>query len=112
MRASPARAPCLSSLAVTVDCGFAGPESAARRPEYTRESRGVQVFGSKQLPRQYKDDLKPAPDPAPVLILCRPKIEHALERSRFAPDPNSVLQYWRGLALMRLMTGESPLGQH
>jgi hypothetical protein len=44
-----------------------------------------------------------------IIVLCRPEIEQALERSQFAPDPTSMLQYWRGLGLTRLMTGERPL---
>jgi hypothetical protein len=39
-----------------------------------------------------------------VLILCRPEIEQALDRTRFCPNADGVLNEWLGLRLRALMT--------
>jgi hypothetical protein len=40
-----------------------------------------------------------------VLVLCRPDIEQAIARTQFEPDAKEMLQRWRGLPLLKLMTG-------
>lgn len=45
-----------------------------------------------------------------IILLCKAEIEEAVARSEFKPDADAVLRGWRGLGLMRLMTGEQPLG--
>lgn len=44
-----------------------------------------------------------------ILVLSRSELDHAIERSKFAPDPNGLLQHWRRLPLTRLMTEGLPV---
>lgn len=63
------------------------------------------------LPREELAGIRAKAEKHGVLILCRPEIAAAIAGTRFEPNPSSVLQYWRGLGLLRLMTGEQPLGE-
>lgn len=45
-----------------------------------------------------------------IIVLSRPEIDWAIERSRFAPNPAAMLASWRNLALTQFLTG-SQLGQ-
>jgi hypothetical protein len=40
-----------------------------------------------------------------IMVLCRPEIQQAVARSKFAPDSATVLKHWRELALTELVTG-------
>jgi hypothetical protein len=40
-----------------------------------------------------------------VVILCRPELHAAIERSKFEPDPKAMLQQWRTLAITDILTG-------
>jgi len=44
-----------------------------------------------------------------IILLCRAEITDAVERTQFPPDAAAVIQHWKQLGLVRIMTGEQPL---
>lgn len=63
------------------------------------------------LPREELAGIRAKAEKHGVLILCRPEIADAIARTKYEPNPSSVLQYWRGLGMLRLMTGDQLLGE-
>lgn len=68
--------------------------------------RSEQIVGVVVIPKMRSElgiEWKPANDRR-VLILCRPEIEQALERTRFSPNADKVLDDWLRLGLREVLT--------
>lgn len=81
-------------------------ESLQRSREETPPSEVLALFVTSRPPEEIVGMRRKA-EMHSVVMLCRPEIQQAVERSKFAPDPAGVLKWWRELALTRLLTGDS-----
>jgi hypothetical protein len=80
-------------------------ESLRRSRQETASSEVLALFVTSRLPEEVVGMRRKAQMHS-VVILCRPEIEQAVERSKFPPDPAAILRWWRELALTQFLTSE------